>query len=116
MSGIEQAKAQYDSIVEMVENMKRGGDPALQEIHDDPLSVLVRSDWVEPGKPLVATEYEILLCTGGPAVRIIGDLNDYKEPATAKLQHSDWFRSWTDWHEAEEDVLIAYVGCFYFGE
>jgi hypothetical protein len=42
-------------------------------------------------------EYRILLCTGGPAVQITGNLSSYNEPAAATLQHQDWFLPWTDY-------------------
>jgi hypothetical protein len=29
--------------------------------------------------------------TGGPAVRITGDLADYGEPETASIEYQDWF-------------------------
>ena len=64
----EQAATQLDSIIEMVKTLESAGDDdkkredAETTIHEDPLSVLVRSDWHEPGsedsKP---TEFEILL-------------------------------------------------------
>lgn len=116
MSGIEQAKAQYESIVEMVEDLERGSDPALETIQEDALSVQVRSDWTEPGQKLEPYQFELLLCTGGPAVRIIGTLNEHNEPETAKLEHSDWFKGWTEWHDADEGILLTYSACFWYGE
>jgi len=34
----------------------------------------------------IMKKYKILLCWGGPAVRVIGDLNQYSVPETATLQ------------------------------
>ena len=65
-----------------------------QQIDDMPLSVLVRSDWHAPGDAGEAGEYEILLSTGGPAVRITGPLNQWDEPADAFLQCQDWGTPW----------------------
>lgn len=130
-----QARAQYDSIKEMVEALQlaeqdeddtRGcrADEARQRIHEDALSVEVRSGWYSPmgdGNPSKPEEYQILLCTGGPAVRIVGELNDYCEPVKAVLECQDWFTPWTpvrgilpdpNW----EEVLLTYARCFYFGE
>lgn len=47
-------------------------EDAEQMIHEDPLSVLVRDGWREPGGHTDEgpEEYEILLSTGGPATRI----------------------------------------------
>ena len=68
-------------------------DTAREAITDDVLSVEVRTDWhtvgaVEACKP---THYKILLCWGGPAVQIIGTLDAYNQPDSAKLQYQDWF-------------------------
>ena len=51
-------------------------DPEIARatILQDPLSVQVRSGWCSPGSgPGSPEEYEILLATGGPAARIIGE-------------------------------------------
>lgn len=53
-------------------------DEARQRIQEDPLSVEVRKDWYTPGdEPEKPSEFCILLCTGGPAVRLLGDLNEH---------------------------------------
>jgi len=91
-------------------------DEARQRITDDPLSLQVRSGWESPGESLTATEYEILLSTGGPATRIVGDLSEHKEPISATLQAQDWSTAWTAYGEADEDTLRAYADHFFFGE
>ncbi len=96
-------------------------DKTRQAVEEDPLSVEVRSDWHSPGeeggdKP---TEYKILLCTGGPAVQIIGDLDEYGQPDTAKLQYQDWFTPWETLlplKDEEHEMLLTYAQHFYFGE
>jgi len=118
----EQGQAQYDSIREMVTQLHDDdSDRAREAILEDALSVLVRSGWYEPGKPGgEPEEFEILLCTGGPAVRLIGTLNHYGDPETSKMQVQDWFQPWTDFEPAndddDEDVLLTYARCFYFGQ
>lgn len=113
----------YASIAEMVANLaaaeKQDGDAidaARCNIIDDALSVEVRSGWTSVGETLAPQEYCILLSTGGPATRIVGDLGRYGEPETARLEAQDWFLPWTEYHAAEEDVLLDYARCFYFGE
>lgn len=93
-------------------------DEAREKISEDPLSVMVRCGWHYPGQAEESEpiEFEILLSTGGPAVRIIGDLDQYKQPTNAKLEVQDWFLPWTEYLDADQDVLIAYCECFYFGE
>ena len=116
----DQAKAQLNSIIEMVNDLNNAEDTeeAEQRIQEDPLSVQVRSDWEDPSDNLKATEFNILLCTGGPAVRIIGDLDSYQYPETARLQYQDWFTQWEDYplDQDEENALITYAQQFYFGE
>lgn len=95
-------------------------DEARQRIEEDALSVRVRGDWHTPGDEdgAKAVEYEILLCTGGPACRMIGDLNQHGEPESARLQYQDWGTPWTDWRDGPEDedeILLAYASVFYWG-
>lgn len=122
-----QARAQLESIREMVkalDDADEAGDDGAREdavraIQEDPLSVQVRTDWHTPGdgdnKP---TEYTILLCTGGPAVRIIGDLNEYMEPDSVRIEYQDWFTSWTDYLLDDEEIedVMTYARQFYYGE
>jgi len=93
-------------------------DEARERIQEDPLSVQVRSGWYSPGeidnKP---EEFEILLSTGGPAVRILGELDEYGHPSRAWLEVQDWGTPWTHYFEpGAGDVLLEYAGHFYFGE
>src|ERR1035437_4802354 len=107
-----QGQAQFDSIKQMVEALDatdrtglegshewdRKREAAEQTIHEDALSVQVRSGWYQLGAAIEDTgpfEYEILLCTGGPACRIVGDLSEHGEPETARLEVQDWFQPWT---------------------
>lgn len=115
-----QARLQLESIIEMVRDLTRDDDDkrdaALQTIRG--IDRYVPVGWYVPGtndnKP---TEYCILLCTGGPAVRIIGDLNEYQEPETARLEHQDWFTQWTELNttKEEQNAMLLYAQVFYFG-
>jgi hypothetical protein len=91
-------------------------DEAQQRIDEDPLSVEVRSGWHCPGGEMEAAEYQILLTTGGPAVRIIGGIGLHGEPSSAWLEVQDWGKLWTQYFSADQDTLLRYVSCFYFGE
>lgn len=94
-----------------------GEDDARQRIQEDPLSVEVREDWKNPGEESSPSEFKILLCTGGPAVRIMGDLDEYMQPCRAYIQYQDWGTPWTDYvgHGCNSS-LLAYCQQFYFGE
>lgn len=87
-----------------------------QAIQEDPLSVQVRSGWASPGDALNPEEFEILLCTGGPAVRIRGELDEYAQPCRAWMEYQDWGTPWTQFHGASQDILLAYAGQFFYGE
>jgi hypothetical protein len=95
-------------------------DEAREAIHNDPLDVQVRSDWYNPcskGEGDSPSEFYILLCTGGPACRIMGELNDYCEPCRAWIEFQDWGTSWTEAPGIiSQDVLLQYCQQFYFGE
>lgn len=124
----QQARAQMDSIRELVKALNDAHegrdssipkiDAACDAITEDALQVSVRSGWVAGKEDMEPEEFMILLCTGGPAVRIIGDLN-YGAPVRPSLQYQDWFEPWkefTDLTPEDEDALLTYCQQFYFGE
>lgn len=114
---IANARGWVESIAEMVdayhaaeaEGDQSAMEDALQRIHEAPLSVQVRSGWRSVGAELDAPEeYEILLSTGGPALRITGRLTSFGEPTSWYLQWQDWGTPWTEYvalSEAEDDAL-----------
>lgn len=115
------------SVVEMAEALETARndqdddaeEAAREVIEQDALSVEVRGGWRIPGADGDgAEEYRILLTTGGPAVRIVGDLSQYGEPETAFLEVQDWGTQWTRFPVTSEAaaMLLTYAGCFYFGE
>jgi len=124
-----QAFAQLASIKELVAALKAAEDAqdddareqAEQAIREDALSVEVRSGWYSygdtPGQP---EEFKILLCWGGPAVQIVGRLNDHSEPNEdgIELQSQGWFIPWQAVKLDPEDreALARYASVFYFGE
>lgn len=94
---------------------------ATETIREGALSVLVRDGWRDPGprdpnETDGPEEYEVLITTGGPAVRIRGKLGRWCEPETAALEVQDWWLPWTEYREADPAVLLAWVACFCFGD
>lgn len=87
-------------------------------IQEDPLSVEVRSGWVTPGAELESEDFRIVLCTGGPHVEIIGELDRYRQPCRAWLQYNGWFIPMTERvnEPGDQETLLAYASQFYFGE
>jgi len=116
--GQKQAAAQYASICRMLADLDAAADSdeaARQRIVDHPLHVMVRSDWTQPGDSMGAAEYQILLCTGGPAVRIVGEL-DRGAPCSARLEYQMWDTDWVPYFGALPAVLCDYAANFYFGD
>jgi len=93
-------------------------EDAEQRIQEDPLSVQVRSDWHDPGGDSEASEFQILLCTGGPAVKIEGKLGQWNQPESAEIFYQDWFTPWSPLGltHKEQEIVLEYCHCFYFGE
>jgi len=89
-----------------------------ENILNSALSVEFRSGWTSNPNELEIEEFKILLTWGGPALRVIGDLNQYKEPENVKMQFQDWGTLWTDFEitENQQEALSWFCNCFYFGE
>lgn len=96
----------------------KDADDARERIMESALSVQVRSGWCDPGADISAEEFEILLTTGGPALRIMGELDEHCQPRRAWLQYQDWGTPWTDFVGSEapdRDTLLTFCQQFYFG-
>lgn len=123
---ISNAKGWLETIRELVLKLNDDGltdeqrDAARQEVEEGPLSVTVRDGWRTPGaKPEGPEEYEILLSTGGPALRIYGQLVTFDQPGDdPRLQWQDWGVPWTDYplDGEEREAVATYARCFYFSD
>ena len=103
-----------DEADELAELEKTAGDcedyeDAMRRIYEDPLSVDFRSGWSSDPHHMEPEEFQILLCTGGPAVRIMGELGFDGEPSRAWLEFQDWGTPWTQYFGADQDTLLAYA-------
>jgi hypothetical protein len=113
-------RVEYAEELKELEEAANGNDDAeeaRERIQEDPLSVHVREDWKNPGEESTPGEFQILLCTGGPAVRIMGELDDNMQPCRAWIEYQDWGTPWT--HASgiiEQSTLLEYCQQFYFGE
>ena len=94
-------------------------DDARQAIDESILSIMVRDSWRHPGHAAECgpAEYELLLSTGGPALRIRGEVEN-GEPTSARLQYQNWFTPWTDLDltAAEYADVTAFAQNFYYGD
>lgn len=95
-------------------------DAIRERIDQMSLSVEVRSEWHTPGSVALPGEFYILLSTGGPALRLIGELDENAEVyGYPKLQWQDWGTPWTDYTDTTEDedtALSDWAQFFYYGE
>lgn len=127
----QQACAQLNSICEMVKafqceaearaNGESNSEEAQQQIQDDPLSIEVRTGWFNPcslNEKGEAEEFNILLCTGGPACRLVGKLDGFMQPESVQLQYQDWGTPWTTYHlnAKQEETILTYCRQLYYGE
>jgi hypothetical protein len=113
------AEQNPDDAEELAELEKAAGEcesreDAEQRIHEDPLSLQFRSGWVQSKEDMEPEEFELLLTTGGPAVRILGDIQG-GEATRAYMQVQDWGTPWTDYYEEGcGELLLTYARCFCF--
>jgi hypothetical protein len=92
-------------------------DELRESILNSALSVEFRSGWSTNPEQLEIEEFKILLSWGGPALRVIGDLDQYKQPENIKMQFQDWGTPWTDFEitESQQKALNWFCDCFYCG-
>ena len=96
-------------------------DSVTEYVQQMPLSVQVRSGWHSPGETFETAEFEILLSTGGPACRILGELDRgsvaWQAGCQPVIQHQDWFKPWTESdYDVNTDALLWFCEQFYYGE
>jgi hypothetical protein len=100
------------------DNYKYVADGILERAMESALSCDVRSGWGRVGDKVEAEQYRILLTTGGPALRIVGDIGE-----TGEMQIQDWGTPWAEFRptfEAEADrdewpdAIEWFCGCFCF--
>lgn len=101
-----------ESLENFVENYQEEKEEQGDEYEADALEAVTGKDFNQ------TRTYMILLGTGGPAMRITGDLNEYGEPETADYQFQDWNTPWTSARPSseQEEILLEYARNFYFEE
>ena len=96
--------------------LQTDSDAVRDYITNCALSVQTRSGWHDVGDQTTDKEFEILLSTGGPALRIMGELSEHGSPSRAWLEYQDWGTSWTQYFDIEQGTLLIFCQCFYFSE
>lgn len=85
-----------ETLQELIEQSAdcESGCDALERLQENPLSIEFRSDWESDPADFTPSEFSILLCTGGPAVRILGELDHNGYPSRAWAEYQDWGTPW----------------------
>lgn len=89
-------------------------DEAREAIEQDPLSVEIRSGWASTKEDFEPEEFRIVLCTGGPHVEIVGDI-DRGEPSRPRILYRDWLVA-GEFLDFDRDTVLSYCRVFYFGD
>lgn len=102
-----------ESIVEW--RARPEGDEKVDWAMEAPLEITFRSGWVTLSKPMEPREIAILLSTGGPAVRILAEI-DGRNGAIIwpRIQGQDWGTPWADavLTSEQREALEAFVALF----
>ena len=122
---LDAAYSTADQIKELHDAWRFAGQEKSEEIEEEarqlPLSVNVRSCWVDVGSKMDAFEYRIEMSTGGPAVSIFGTIDNLGYPIEPEIKHQDWFADWdysynkTSQNADMTEALDWFVNLFYFG-
>lgn len=119
---LEELRDQYAEAVENCEEIpdelrdtleeleEAAGDYESQEdaeraIFENPLDISYRSGWTSSPEDMNPEEFQILLCTGGPAVRIMGEIGEHGQPCRAWFEYQDWGTPWTMLIDGQSDAL-----------
>lgn len=87
---------------------------ARERIIENALSVEVRTSWHTLGDDAKPDEFRIVLCTGGPHVEIVGDIDGNGEAARPRVRYQDWGTS-GELIDFDHDAVLQYCQQFYFG-
>ena len=111
----------YDLGRELAELENAAGDCESQDdaetlIEQDPLSVEYRSDWVSHDEEMTRSEFRIVLCTGGPHVEIVGEIDHTGEPCRCWINYRDWGTSGElTGADFDHGTVLRYCGFFVTG-
>lgn len=102
-------------------NFNEDSDEARDQIMEDPLEITYRTGWLNHSEVCDGIdkgsieECCILLCTGGPAVRILCDVDHRGALSRPIVQYQDWGTSWTDLlsiTSEQRNALETYISNF----
>jgi len=93
-------------------------DEIINELHEWPASVQTRSGWTDlVSEKFTPSEFKIELSGGGPATRIIGELDEHCEVWSVQPQHQNWGTPWTDLilDKEQTEAVMWFARLFYYG-
>ena len=124
MSALDNAKAHLEDIrhlhvcyCEAMLVNDRDAEEVEEQARQQVLSLEVRTGWHDPSEPPSQPEEGcLLLSTGGPALRLLVDLDGETEPYQCRLQHQDWGTPWVDvpLSDTDDQALCWFASLFYF--
>jgi len=88
-------------------------------VQETALDLQVRSPWHSPGMgDSTPAEFQVLVTTGGPAFRIIGELDQHNHTVNVRAEHQDWGTPWTgvDLDNEQQEAVDWFAGLFFYGE
>jgi len=90
----------------------------VDQLREQPASIQVRSGWHDNPSDLRPEEFKIELSGGGPATRIIGELDNDGEVYSVQPQHQNWGTPWTDLVLDDQQTIAVkwFASLFYYGE
>ena len=99
------------SYIENIQELYQAMDDP--EVEQDKMNEIIDELESEPLSIQVKRQLEILLSTGGPATRILYDIDS----EAVHYQFQDWFQPWTSAQltAAQEDMLLEHVQRTYGG-
>ena len=107
----------YNQINQDCDLFEDKADEIINELCQWPASVQVRSGWHDSPSNFKAEHFKIELSGGGPATRIIGELDNNCHVWSVQPQHQNWGTPWTDLllDKEQTDAVMWFANLFYYG-
>jgi len=108
----------YKQYSELQYGFDLDADNIVDQLREQPASIQVRSGWHDNPSDLKPEEFKIELSGGGPATRIIGELDNNGEVYSVQPQHQNWGTPWTDLVLDDQQTIAVkwFASLFYYGE
>ena len=108
----------YKQYKELQSGFELDAENIVDELREQPASIQVRSGWTNLcTEKFTPYEFKIQLSGGGPATRIIGELDEHCQVWSVQPQHQDWGTPWTDLilDKEQTEAVMWFANLFYYG-